>query len=152
MPRANDGMLKQYGVLNHARQCYRNKKHEAKNRNIPFELTFREYYEWFLSKGIDKNIPQNNDKNALCMCRYNDTGSYNLNNIYLDTMSNNSKFAQKTRIMKGLKFSNPNKGKSPLINTPYGTMTVVEASKKFNICVPAVRWRLKNMEGYSYAS
>ncbi len=152
MPRSSDGMLKKYGKLNHARNCYGNKMKEARERDIPFYLTFQQYYEWFLDHGIDKNIPQKNDKNAWCMCRYNDTGPYELENIYLDTMSNNSKFAHVMRKEKGIKYSNPNKGKSPLIITPDGMMTVVEASKKYNISVPAIRWRVKNMKGYEYAS
>ena len=152
MPRSNDDMLKKYGILNHARQCYRNKRQEAKNRNIPFELSFQEYYEWFLDQGIDKNIPQKNDKNALCMCRYNDLGAYKIGNIYLDTMSNNSKLSHITRKDKGILYKNPNKEKSPIINTPMGIMSVREAAQKYNIGIPAMRWRLKNMEGYSYAS
>ena len=93
MPRIKDcPVLKKYGSLPTARQSYRNKKKDAIERGIEFQLTFLEYYEWFFNQGIDKNIPQKNDKNAWCMCRKNDIGSYSLDNIYLDTMSNNSTY------------------------------------------------------------
>lgn len=93
MPRVKDcPILKKYGPLPIARVAYKNKKKDAKERFIDFQLTFLEYYEWFLSKGIDKNIPQKNDKNAWCLCRKNDTGPYALDNIYLDTMGNNSTY------------------------------------------------------------
>jgi len=91
MPRIKDcPILKKYGPLPVARTAYKNKKRDAKERDIEFNLTFLEYYEWFLSNGVDKNIPQKNDKNAWCMCRTNDVGPYSIENIYLDTMSNNS--------------------------------------------------------------
>lgn len=93
MPRIKDcPVLKKYGPLPIARRAYSNKKKDAIERGIDFNLSFLEYYEWFLNQGVDKNISQKNDKNAWCMCRKNDIGDYSLDNIYLDTMSNNSTF------------------------------------------------------------
>lgn len=72
-----------------ARQLYQSQKGSANKRSIAFNLTFDQWYNWFLSHGIDKNIPEKMSKNKMCMCRYNDTGPYELGNIYLDTNSNN---------------------------------------------------------------
>lgn len=92
MGRVADGMCKQYGPLPYARTAYKNKRKDAMERNIPFELSFKDYYEWFLLNGVDKNKKQQIHKDMLCMCRFNDTGPYSLDNIYIDTMSNNSTF------------------------------------------------------------
>ena len=70
---------------------YRDQRRSAGQRGIPFNLTYEEWYQWYLSHGVDKNIPQKMTANAWCMCRYNDTGPYDLTNIYLDTNSNNVK-------------------------------------------------------------
>ena len=80
--------------LEHARRAYNTHKSSAKRRKPPveFKLTFQEWYDWWLSNGVDKDIrPPPRDKNTLCMCRYNDTGAYELGNIYCDTISQNAR-------------------------------------------------------------
>ena len=76
---------------------YRDQRRSAQQRNIPFHLTYEEWYQWYLKQGIDKNIPQGKDKNCWCMCRFNDSGPYELGNIYLDTNSNNVKYQNQLR-------------------------------------------------------
>jgi len=70
----------------------------AKKRGIAFLLTFEEWYQWWFQNGVDKNDPsigglKRNQLTELCMCRFNDTGPYALNNIYCSTRSQNSKDA-----------------------------------------------------------
>jgi ribosomal protein L37E len=67
-------------------------KKSAESRGIDFYLTFDEWYNWWLSNGLDRNLSQGKrNKNTLCMCRYGDTGPYSLDNIYCATASQNSK-------------------------------------------------------------
>lgn len=152
MPRSKDGMLQKYGPLNHARRCYQNKKREAKTRNIEFKLTFQEYYEWFLIQGIDKNIPQKLNKHAWCMCRFNDTGPYELGNIYLDTMENNSRFGAFTqKYIKKIKIDHSHR--CVKVITPDGVFESVRAAANYyDIDRSGLRYRIKNWEGYEYAS
>lgn len=71
-------------------------KASAGKRGIKFNLTFEEWYNWWLSNGIDKNISQGKKtKDTLCMCRFGDIGDYDLNNIYCDTVSGNSSVIDK---------------------------------------------------------
>lgn len=67
-------------------------KREAYKRNIPWNITYEEWYNWWLKNGVDKDLdfePMNKDK--LCMCRFNDSGPYQLDNIYCATNSENVK-------------------------------------------------------------
>ena len=69
-------------------------KHRAqsKYRGIEFNFSFKEWYDWWLSNGIDKNIdikwvgPE-----RPCMCRKGDDGPYEINNVYFATNSENTK-------------------------------------------------------------
>jgi ribosomal protein L37E len=67
-------------------------KKSAENRGIDFNLTFDEWYNWWLNNGLDRNISQGKrNKDTLCMCRYGDIGPYSLDNIYCATAGQNSK-------------------------------------------------------------
>ena len=78
-------------------------KRTSKKRNIPFLLTFEEWDNWWLSNGIDKNLPTvRAHGNTLCMCRYNDTGAYELSNIYCATNNQNTKERNNTQRHKRL--------------------------------------------------
>jgi len=79
---------------------YRDQRKAAAKRGIPFNLTFEEWYNWYLSHGVDKNIPQKMNRNAWCMCRKNDEGPYELGNIYLDTNSNNVSLGNRLRAQR----------------------------------------------------
>ena len=86
-----------------ARQRYYDQKGRAGFRNIEWELTFTEWYNWWLENGVDKNMPTTHSKDQLCMCRYNDEGPYSLENIYCGTRSQNTKERNKTRPNLGWK-------------------------------------------------
>jgi len=75
---------------------YNTHKISARKRGIEFLLTLDEWYNWWLSNGIDKNGPSQKQlgiprKDTLCMCRFNDVGPYALDNIYCATASQNVK-------------------------------------------------------------
>lgn len=86
------GDKSQYGYKNplaYAIGRYKDKQGSAKKYNIPFNLTFEDYYQLFLDAGVDKNIPQKNNGQAKCLCRYNDIGPYSVDNCYIATASQN---------------------------------------------------------------
>lgn len=81
-------------ILGKARARFRWHKRSANHRGISFEFTFTEWYNWWLSQGIDKDQDTVfTNKDTLAMCRFNDTGPYNIDNVYCATISQNSKDA-----------------------------------------------------------
>lgn len=90
-----------------AKARYGWQKRTSKKRNVPFLLSFEEWDQWWLSNGVDKNLPAvKNNRNTLCMCRYNDVGAYELSNIYCATKSQNS-LDQKAQGRKCKKLTTP---------------------------------------------
>ena len=124
--------------LSYAKGRYNTQKAGAKARGIPFLLTFEEWYNWFLSQGVDRNIPQGNGGGSKAMCRYNDSGPYSLSNIYLGTQSSNIQdFNKRT--------------KRKMIKTPNGIMKSEDAAQFYNIHRTTVRYRAThNLYGFSY--
>ena len=61
---------------------------------INFLLSLEDYIRIFLPYKEDHRLYlKNNDKNRLCLCRYDDIGDYTMGNIYIETRSQNSKSA-----------------------------------------------------------
>jgi len=121
----------------YAKYRYREHRKGAVRRNIPFNLTFEEWDQWWLSNGVDRNIPRKNDANILCMCRNGDQGSYDLNNIYCATKRQNTIDGHK---------NNPNiTGRyRKKIQTPFGIFqSKIEAAKSINIHTTTISTRLK---------
>lgn len=78
--------------LSLARWKYNKHKAQSKFRSIPFNFTFEEWHHWWLSNGVDKNVNVEWPGGGRpCMCRYNDQGPYELNNVYFATNSQNVK-------------------------------------------------------------
>lgn len=77
--------------LANARKKFSRHKAQSKFRNIGFHFTFEQWYDWWLSHGIDKETDDfsKSDINRPCMCRYNDTGDYEPNNVYLTSQVQN---------------------------------------------------------------
>jgi len=111
--------------MSKARQRYSTHRSSALKRNVKFELTFEEWYYWWLSNGVDKNYPTTSGPERPCMCRYNDTGAYSLANIYYGTISSN--MADNHKINPRHLEKN---GNAKAIMTPLG---------KFNTCTEAAR-------------
>ena len=91
----------------YAKTRYNDQKQAAFKRGIPFNLTFEQWDQWFLQQNVDRNVPQGKNANCWCMCRFNDTGPYDLTNIYLDTNSNNVKLRNKLYWSKRGKLHTP---------------------------------------------
>jgi len=76
------------------RDMYSAQKSSAGYRNIPWKITFEDWLEWW---GIDIHL-RGNGAGGLCMCRYGDIGPYSLDNIYKDTIKNNSIYANHHKV------------------------------------------------------
>ena len=75
-----------------ARLKYNRHKNQSKYRGIDFCFSFEQWYDWWLKHGVDKNTDtfSKQDKNRLCMCRYNDEGAYSIDNVFCDTHVKNA--------------------------------------------------------------
>jgi hypothetical protein len=121
-------------MVPNALQRYRVHKAKAKTRGIGFLLTFDEWYDWWLSNGIDKNTqpPQSRtDPNVLCMCRINDTGPYQLGNIYCATRGQNSKDA---RAINPFTKRGANRHSARSLHTPNGDFKFIGDAAKSHGC------------------
>jgi hypothetical protein len=154
---------------------YHDQKHQAAKRGIDFKLTYEEWINWW----GDDVVKRGNNADDLCMCRYNDVGSYELGNIYKDTRKNNSSEGVKnytrtlehsanlSKALKGrkapnkgiahteevkAKMSEARKGKgSRQVRTPLGIFNSRnEAAKAHNIDPSTLYDRIKMKDGYEY--
>lgn len=66
---------------------YRKQKEHAKRRGIKFLLSFNEW--WSIWQQSGKYSLRGRGKGRYCMCRYNDSGAYEIGNVYIDEWSNN---------------------------------------------------------------
>jgi hypothetical protein len=78
--------------MKQAKIRFNSHKQTAKCRGIVFNFTFDEWYSWWLANGVDKNFPTGNAASTPCMSRYNDTGAYDMANVYLSDKSANLKY------------------------------------------------------------
>jgi hypothetical protein len=124
---------------------YRVQKSKAKNRGIDFRLTFDEWYHWWLSCGVDKNLDVTpNDASGLCMCRTGDTGAYELGNIYCATRAQNSQHARQ---------HDPRTGRTPgfarHVRTPDGVFeSANSAGEYYGVTGEAINWRIQHWDGW----
>ena len=103
-----------------AKKRYGDARRGAIARGIPWEITEKEWIDWWLSHGVDKSLPilPKATGATLAMCRYNDAGPYRLDNIYCDTMTNNNLHSwQWNRDRRTAAFKGQN---SKRIKTPLG--------------------------------
>lgn len=130
-----------------AKQRFQTHRSNAKTvRKIEFNLTFTEWYDWWLSHGVDKNIDTRSD---LCMCRFNDEGPYALDNIYLGTRSQNiaDSFKNNRHENKRTDYT----GNHKPLKTPDGIFNSrKEAARYYNVSPEALNYRVKTNPNYSY--
>ena len=120
----------------------------AKARNIDWQLTFEEWYQWWKEHNIDKNIINSKlSGNELCMCRKNDLGAYNLNNIYCASRKQNTIDSRKNK-----KYITGGEINFKKIKTPVGIFkSRKEAAKYFNVAdVTISSWVRKKPLEFSY--
>ena len=125
-----------------AKYYYGIQKRGAKKRNVPFNLTFEEWDNWWLSHGVDRNVPRTFVKDSLCMCRKGDVGPYELGNIYCATLEQNGKDKIANNIFP------PH---TKRISTPDGIFnSVSEAARFYKKDRATIIHRLYNWPGYHY--
>jgi hypothetical protein len=132
--------------LNKAKMRFASQRANAKNRNIAFNLSFDEWYNWWLNQGIDKRLPTIKNAQTPCMCRYNDSGAYELGNIYYDTTSNNIKNSFKLRQAN----SSYRNGRARTVTTPNGSFpSIKEAANAYSISGSTMmRWLKENSKEF----
>lgn len=157
------------------RNKFNDQRGQARARGIAFNLTWEEWINWW-GDDVDK---RGNEADSLCMCRYNDTGPYELGNIYKDTRSNNSSFGMKGRVRtpehraalskaqkgkpapnKGVPHTEETKRKIGAANamklrkpimTPDGRFnSLKEAAASYKIDTATLIYRLRKWDGYEY--
>ncbi|WP_242559925.1 MULTISPECIES: hypothetical protein [Pandoraea] len=74
-------------LTNKDKSAYFSQKSHAKQRGITFNLTLDEWYDWWIATGHYHQRGRNRD--CYVMARYNDTGPYELGNIYCCTVQEN---------------------------------------------------------------
>jgi len=115
-------------------------------RGIDFKLSFDEWYNWWLSNGIDKNTDTRPD---LCMCRFKDEGAYSLDNIYLATRSQNIRDGFKNNRHQNKRTDYT--GNYKPLKTPDGIFNSrKEAAEYYNVSPESLSYRVKTNPGYSY--
>jgi transcription elongation factor GreA-like protein len=127
-------------MINIAKQKFQtHRSNSITGRGIEFDLTFKEWNDWWLSHGVNKQTDKRSD---LCMCRFNDTGPYALDNIYLGTRSRNISDS-----FKNNRHQNKRKdytGNYKKIKTPLGIFNSrKEAATYFNVAPEALNYRIK---------
>ena len=74
------------------KQMYMTQKRNAEKRDIPFLLTFEEWYQIWQKSGHLEN--RGRGKGKYVMCRNNDIGPYDINNVYIDLNEINAGLAR----------------------------------------------------------
>ena len=124
------------------KQKYSAHKSEAKRRGIPFELTFDEWNNWWLSNGVDKRFATTHCPTQPVMSRFKDQGPYSLDNIYLNTRSSNTKEGW---IHRDHSF------KLKKISTPVGIFSSrKEAANYYKINPTNINYWIKTKESFYY--
>jgi hypothetical protein len=132
--------------LSRAETAYRTQKKKSEIRNIDFEMTFDEWYQWWLSHGIDRQQPLGKTAKGWCMCRVGDQGGYKLDNIYLATRSQNSKDGKTNFPPTGRK-----SGFARRVQTPDGIFdSIYTASDYYDVTPEAIGWRIAHWEDWNY--
>ena len=70
-------------------KAYREHAYNAKQAGIPFKLTFYDWLSIWLNSG--KFYLRGNRGGRYCMCRFGDKGAYEVGNVRIDTINNNTK-------------------------------------------------------------
>lgn len=77
---------------------YEQHRQNSSNRGIPFYLTFGEWLSIWEASGHINEMGRGKDK--FCMCRISDSGAYEVGNVHIQTIAENSREATKKWIGK----------------------------------------------------
>lgn len=114
----------------------------AKERGVVWNLTFEEWHQWWIDSGHYHE--RGRLGHQYCMCRINDEGAYQLDNIYCDTSSKNVSDSHKNG--KGFKVNSV----KPKFHTEETKLKISQNSKhtlKSNV----VNERLSIMKKYDFS-
>ena len=142
-------------------KAFNSQKQSAKKRGIEFDLTFDQWISWWMSTGHFEDRGKTVGKYQ--MCRFNDSGAYDLNNIYCDTVSANSALPTKGKPRPAefnRKTGDALRGKpktithrrnhafsqlGKLYSTPFGVFyTAGECEQASGVKAGTIMWRCKN--------
>ena len=85
--------------LRKARGRYRDNRGRQRKLGVEWKITFEEWYNWFLSHGIDKNQPaQPSGPDSLCVTRINERKPFELDNIRLAVRGASERYPDLTTI------------------------------------------------------
>lgn len=76
---------------------YKDQRNNANKRNVPFNISFEDWCEIWLQSGHWEE--RGRKKGQYVMCRKNDSGAYDKNNVYIDKTENNISLGSKGRIV-----------------------------------------------------
>jgi len=80
-------------IIKKAKTAYNSQKGHAKRRGVDFKLTFEEWFDWWQSTGHYQE--RGRKKDCYVMARHNDSGAYELGNIYCCTVQENARTSNK---------------------------------------------------------
>lgn len=150
-------------------KAYHDQKSTAKRRGIEFKITFEDWKKWWINTGKAENRGRN--KGCYQMCRFNDEGAYELENIYCATITENMQHKQlgkplaeqiKAKVsetMTGRKLSEShvanitgkNNGHAKRTVTPLGVFdTATEAAKAHNVSNATITLRVQDSTKKDY--
>ncbi|WP_186108491.1 hypothetical protein [Burkholderia gladioli] len=82
-------------ITNKDRSAYASQKSHAKQRGITFNLTFDEWYDWWQATG--HYLKRGRKADCYVMARLNDSGPYEISNIYCCTVAENARYGNKLK-------------------------------------------------------
>jgi len=150
-------------------KAYQDQKATAKRRGIDFNITFENWKKWWISTGKADNRGRN--KGCYQMCRLNDEGAYEIENIYCATITKNMQDKQlgkplaehiKIKVsetMRGRKLSKShvanitgkNNGHAKRTITPLGVFnTATEAAKAHSVSSAIITRRVQDESKTDY--
>ncbi|MFZ9066249.1 MAG: hypothetical protein ACO23R_02635 [bacterium] len=150
-------------------KAYHNQKTAAKRRGIEFNIAFRDWKKWWIDTG--KADGRGRDKGCYQMCRFNDEGAYDLENIYCATIAENMRHKQRgkalpertkikvSQAMTGRKLSKShianitgkNNGHAKKTITPLGIFdTATEAAKAHKVSNATITLRVQDKSKPEY--
>lgn len=120
------------------RQKFNNQRTHARIRNIEWNLSFDEWYDWW--QETKKYHLRGCQKGQYVMARYDDTGPYSLDNIFCCSVEQNNSDRHKFNNY----VSNTGKRNAKKIMTPDGEFeSKIAAANYYGLNSAAISYRLK---------